>query len=288
MFNHPKEFKRVCIVSSVAFSILSCFCKWITPIEKILDLAIDLTEKEMQTARSQFDEAVEYAIKMTYYNDKISNTQRQILEELSLEEIESYDFREAIKRTETYRIMYCTNADANEILSIFEKFLLKQVIKKPLLNKLYVMNAQCITLKKLEQINDLLLGYGEDLNQVKNDIFNLTKRAIEGKRIYLNCFNSIVYTMVAMLIFLSLGIITSHHYSGLIVLSAIISCIISDFLMVFVRIDENILIAVVLTISCFWILIWSIDMGNTYFIFTTISLIIGKCASLLLKKFYAW
>lgn len=286
MFKKYENIKKIYMVSSVIFSMVPSLFELETPLKLALGLAVDSLENKKET-KDELEEAVESAFKKTY-NKVETDTERRILEELNVEEIVPDNLNELIKRTEIYRNKYCTGADIKEILSIFEKFFLEEVIRRQHLNRLYIMNAQRVTLEKLEQINDIMVRYGDNLNQVKNDISKLTRRAMDENRIYLNCFNSIVYTMVAMLIFLILGIITSNRYSGLIVLSAIISCVVSDFLMVFVRINESILIAIVLTISCFWILIWSIDMGNTYFILTTIFLIIGKFVSLLLKKLFLW
>lgn len=280
--------KIICITSSVAFSVLSCLCEWIKPIEKFLDFAMDISEYEhkKKSLLDEFNSAVNKALKKTKRCESISYSQKMILDELEITETEFYSLNDAIKKTETYRIRYCTNADAREIISIFDKFFLEEVINSSALNKLYVMNAQFVTLKKLEQISDIISGYSEDLNQVKYNVLKLIDLNMKKERTYSNCFNSIVYNMIAMLIFLILGIITSNHYDWMIVLSAIISCIVSDFLMVFVRLNENIVTSIILTISCFWLLIWSINMDINCFLIITIYLVVGKLVSLLLKRLY--
>ncbi|MBD5453749.1 MAG: hypothetical protein HDR30_05460 [Lachnospiraceae bacterium] len=304
MIEHTKEIRRVYMVSSAVFSAASCVYGWAAPLGAALGLAVNLTEDEKKSNKEEFEKAIDCALDRTY-KSITSDTKRKILEELCQIEVEPDNLNDLIKKTETYQIQYCTDADIKEILSIFEIFFRDEISKRPYLSNLYVLSTGFVTLEKLKQINDIIVNGEKKLDKIEEEVSSITKIVKDAEKICVGCLNSTAFIIISMAIFLGIGIFSNHLYDRMLVMIVPMCYAISDFLIFFLRkrqdifkpifgkfkivdeilykIIEKFIIPIILTVSCFWITIFAIDMIDYNFLFLTRALIIGKFVSLMIK-----
>lgn len=304
MIKHPKNFRRIYMVSSAVFSATSCVFGWATPLGAALGLAVNLTE-DYEEIGEQLEEAVNCALQRTY-ESVTSDTKKKILDDLFEMEVMPDNLSELIKKTETYQTRYCTETDVKEILNIFELFFRDEIAKRHHLSNLYVLSTGSVTIEKLKQINDIIVNDEKKLDDIVKEVSGFSKVIKNAEKICINCLNSIAFIMISMAIFLGIAIFSKHHYDRMVVLIAFICYTISDFLIFFLRKRQDILIPIyeklkkidkvcykitgeviipaILTVSCFWIIIFATDIIDNNFGLTTCALIIGKIISLLLEN----
>ncbi|MBD5544594.1 MAG: hypothetical protein HDR01_10250 [Lachnospiraceae bacterium] len=308
MTEHPKEIRRIYMVSSAVFSAASCVYGWAAPLGAALGLAVNLTEDAKQSDKEEFDFVVEAALRRT--RQSISSSAKQnILEELCQMEVEPDSLSELIKKTEAYQTHYCTGADAKEILNMFEMFFRDEIAKNPHLSNLYVLSTGFVTLEKLELMNKILIKDDKKLDKIQQDVSDINRKLVEAKKTCVRCLNSIAFILVAMAVFLGIGIFSSHTYDKMIIWIAPVCYGISDFLIfflgkegyVFMSMREGILrynlkiserrwkmiatfiIPTFLTVGCFWIILCAVDMRSDRLIIPTLGLILGNVVSIMLK-----
>lgn len=306
MIEHPKEIRRIYMASSAVFSAASCVYGWAAPLGAALGLAVNLTEDDKESNKEEFEKAVDCALNRTY-NSIASDTKRKILEELRQIEVEPDNLKELIQKTETYQVKYCTEADTKEILDIFEMFFRDEISKRPYLSNLYVLSTGFVTIEKLKQINNIIVDDEKTLDKIENEVSGIIKMIKDAEKICVSCINSIAFIMISMAVFLGINIFSKYSYDRIVVLIVPICYATSDFLMFFLgkrqdiripilekfnfidvvyyRIIVKFIMPIILTTSCFWIIIFAIDMIDNNFLFSTVALILGKTVCLMLKNF---
>ena len=310
MIEHPKEFRRIYMVSSAVFSAASCIYGWAAPLGAALGLAVNLTEDNRKSNQNEFYHVVENALDRT--RQSITTSARQeILEQLCQMEVEPDSLSELIKKTEAYQTHYCTEMDVKEILNLFEIFFREEIAKVPHLSNLYILSTGFVTLEKLKLMNEILIKDDNKLDEIQNEVSGINKKLTEARKICVRCLNSFAFILVAMAVFLGLGIFLFHSYNETIVWIAPICYGISDFLIfflskegyVFISMREGIskkynlniserrwkvvatfIIPIIITVSCFWIIFYATSMRNDNLIYPTIGLILGNIVSILLKE----
>ena len=273
-----------------------------------LGMVVNLTEDEKKL---EFNSAVKAAMKHTR-EQMTSPSKQAILGELDQLEVEPDSLGELIKKAEAYQTQYCTEADVKEILIVFDNYFKIEIAKRPVLSSLYVLSTNFATLDKLKAINQILINSENKLSDIQANV-SKTNRILAQAQVYvLGCLNSVAFILVAMAIFLGMGIFSSSPYSDrTIVLIAPICYGISDFLMfclskggyALISLREGFLkkykietdvkvskifltvtMSVFLTVSCFWIILWSIGVSGTELVFPTLYLIFGQVVSVILKE----
>lgn len=294
------------MVSSAALSMVSV--AWIPAAipSAVLGLVVNLTEDEKKL---EFNSAVKAAIKRTR-EQMTSPSKQAILDELDQLEIEPNSLGELIKKAEAYQTQYCTETDVKEILVVFDSYFKIEIAKRPVLSSLYVLSNSFATLDKLKAINQILTNNEDKMNNIQADVSKMSNILTQAHVYVLGFFNSIAFILVASAIFLGMGIFSPSPYSDrTIVLVAPICYGISDFLMFFLskggyafislrdgflknmrtdgkvsKIIVTVTMPVLLTVSCFWIILWSIGVNGTELVFPTLYLIFGQVVSVILKE----
>lgn len=305
------KFRRICMVSSAVFSTVSVAYELAAPLGAALGLVAGLAEDHPAykvDTREELKRAVESALKRTQ-ETITSSSKIAILDELSQEEIEPDSLEDLILRTEAYQTQYCTKADVKEILAVFDMCFRNEIAQRPHLSNLYVLSAGMVTLEKLKSMNEILIGNDKKLGKLQNMVADISKGQLAAQRLVSACINSLALIIVAMGVFLGMGMFLSHKYDREMLVIAPACYGISAFLTYFftkkvripfsrrvetVRIyatiqwSQKILVAFIvplfLTLSCFWIIVFAVDLKNIDLPFLTLALIVGNITSLVLKE----
>lgn len=276
--------------------------------ERRVGLVTNLTEDEKKL---EFNPAVKAAMKRTR-EQMTSPSKQAILDEFDQLEVDPNSLGELIKKAEAYQTQYCTEADVKEILVVFDSYFKIEIAKRPVLSSLYVLSNSFATLDKLKAINQILTNNENKMSNIQADVSKMSNIFTQAQMYVLGCLNSIAFILVATAIFWGMGIFSSTPYSDrTIVLVAPICYGISDFLMFFLskggyafvslrdgflkkynmkadgrvsKIFVTVTMPVLLTVSCFWIILWSIGVNGTELVFPTLYLIFGQVVSVILKE----
>ncbi len=310
MIEHPKKLRKIYMVSSAVFSAASGAYGWLAPFGAALGLAVNITEDSKESNIEEFDDAVETALERT--RESISSSAKhKILEELCEMEVEPDSLSELIKKTEAYQSHYCTESDVKEILNMFEMFFRDEISKRPHLSNLYVLSTGFVTLEKLKLMNDILIQDDKKLDDIHNEVSGINKKIIEVQKICVRCLNSIAFILIAMAVFLGTGIFLLHTYDRMMITIAPICYGVSEFLVFFLsregyifmsmregivrkyylkigekvwKIVVTLIVPIILTVSCFWIIYFAIDIREENILVSTIGLAGGNIVSTLLKE----
>lgn len=280
-----------------------------------MDLAVGLTEdlSKEYDFEEKLDKAVKHALDTTEAQ-MTSISKRKILEELSEMEIRPDSLGELIKRTETFQTSYCTQKDAKEIIFAFERNFRKSVAQSPPLASLFTLSYGTVTLEKLKSINEILTADDKKLDKIKQQVSEVRGWQVAVREFVQGFINSIAFILVAMAVFLGMGIICAHTFDRSMLIIAPACYGASEFLSFFLdkksylsnpihrtteRKDREgmkrvrkvilekfdaIIITLLLAISCFWIVILATEVQNVDLPFLTLSLALGSITSQLLKK----
>lgn len=304
-----KTIRKIALVSSAAFSAASCVYGWTAPLGAMLGLAVSLTEDSKNDNIKEFSNVVEAALERTKKSMTSESTQ-SILKELSEIEIEPDILKELIMQTESYREYYCTEKNAQEIINVFEMYFRDEIAKSPHLSNLYVLSTGVVTLDKLKIIVDSLEKSNKKLDEIQSEVSGIRKMLDKTKIICIKCLNSIAFILVSMAVFLGYSFLVDYPYDITIILIAPICYGISDFLMFFLNKDMHIklfdrtieipyfvtkhgkiwriivspMLSIILTVSCFWLIIFVSNINKDVSLFPTHGLIIGKIISIILKN----
>lgn len=308
MVEHPKVFRRIYMVSSAVFSAASGVYGWVAPLGAALGLAANLTEDSRPSRKEEFDFAVESALKRTQ-QEITSSSKKEILEELCQMEIEPDSLSELITKTEAYQTLYCTEKDVKEILTIFDMFFRDEIAQRPLLSNLYVLSAGTATLEQLKLVNEILIKDDKKLDEIQNQVSDISKRQLAAQKLALRCLNSIAFILVAMAVFLGMGIFLPYTCDRIMVGIVPVCYGISEFLIFFLskegyvfssmyegmvkkynisqkmwKIFATFIMPLILTVSSFWIIVCATDLKNNDLPFLTLSLVSGNIVSIMLKE----
>ncbi|MBD5145459.1 MAG: hypothetical protein HDT21_06045 [Ruminococcus sp.] len=317
MLKQPKEIRRIYMVSSAAFSTASCVYGWAAPLGAMLGLVVNLTEDSKNDNIKDFSNAVETALERTK-RSMSSESKQRILEELCEIEIEPDTLRELIKETESYRKYYCTENDAQEIINVFEMHFREEIAKSPQLSNLYILSTGVVTLDKLKIIVDGLEESNKKLDEIQSEVSGIRKMLEKAKIVCIECLNSIAFILVSMSVFAGFCIFSDYPYDKTLVLIAPFCYGISDFLIFFLNkkmcinkemrinlLNRNItipyfsakynkiwriivspMISIVLTVSCFWLMILVLNINRDISFFPTYGLIVGNVISIIFKNIW--
>ena len=87
MFEHPKQLRKIYMVSSAVFSAASGAYGWLAPFGAALGLAVNLTEDSKESNIEEFEKAVETTLERT--KERMSSDAKQkILDELCEMEVD--------------------------------------------------------------------------------------------------------------------------------------------------------------------------------------------------------
>lgn len=242
MFTVDKRIRKICMVSSAAFSAASGCYGWLAPVGAALGFAVDISKEKVST-HEEFDEAVMAALNRT--EEKLGSKGR-IIEELGEWEWVSEPLDKLIEKTDYFQSQYCTNADTREIVEIFEKYFKEEIINRPSLSNLYMLSMESAALEKLEKIKLIVNILGENrikLEDIQKELRNTDKKITLMHQIYMKYIRSIVFIIVAMVIFWGRGLLLNHTYDRMMIVIVPFCYIIAESIIFILSIDGNVIIS---------------------------------------------
>ena len=222
---HRREIRRVYMVSSAVFGVASCVFGWAAPLGAAFGLAVSLTEDEKNSNINEFNKAVDNAFDSVRKNiTTVSGS--KIINELSDQVIEPDSLTELIKKTEAYRIQYCTDKDAVEIVNMFEMYFREEITKSNQLSHLFILSTGLVTLEKIKLISEVLYDNSEKLDKVKDGIAEMETHVSKAKVdiakinnkfdklsvVADKCMDGLVFVLTSMAVFLLLGVLFFSAY----------------------------------------------------------------------------
>ena len=311
------QIKKICLASSALFSLSACVFGWAAPIGAALGCAADVFDHSPEIEQ-QYRNAVQEAIDKTRRSLPVG--QIRILDELSNSSFKYDSLSDIIRKTETYRINYCTPKDVQNVIKIFE-LNFKSILPKPeygLLFKKFVLATEFASLEQLKQISELIDYQSNLFPEINSKLSNTYYEAHNSRKILTKfdncvCFltQELSFILVEMAIFLLMGLVSRSGYPHFWVLAAFLSYLITSILTHFLektgyvktsllgivespssyrsRIAialSSILIPSLISIACYMLFVLSTDryLGDNYqFYYSIMVLFIGGIISKLLR-----
>ena len=176
--NHSdnKVFKKICLVSSAAFSAASCVWPWTAPIGAGLGLFANIDIKNQPELEVEFTAAVDVALSRTR-NNLTTDDSKRIIDELSSDIVRPDNLDDLISKTDTYRSQYCTALDKKRIVEMFDIYFSKEVCKCAVLSNYYLLAAGTVTLEKIKGVSDALLKQDKELTLIEQDVNEINNKA---------------------------------------------------------------------------------------------------------------
>lgn len=242
---------KVLMVSSAAFGVFSAVNPYMAIPSAIAGMASNLIKDQKAFEQSaELNEeliiATRAALEETYAEikerDGNTSSQLKIIDELTQEEVQPQNLKSLIKKTESYQTHYCTVKDADNIVRLFENHFRVQVSKSALLSRYYTLAAEVFTAEKIRIVSALLDDNTTTLNQISEmlddqdaHIKNIEKTGMSIEKkitsfavLASRILNEFTCIMLAVAVFLGIGIVLSAQYDTSILLAVLLSYGISN------------------------------------------------------------
>lgn len=164
-----ENFKRICLVSSAAFSAATCVWPWTAPIGAALGLYASIDTEDRSELEKEFTTAVDAALKKTK-NDLNTEDSKKIIDELSSNIVRPDNLDELISKTDTYRFQYCTVVDKKRIVDTFEMYFKEEVCRCDTLSNYYLLAAGTVTLETIKSVNDALIQQDKKISAIQQGV----------------------------------------------------------------------------------------------------------------------
>ena len=253
----PVKIKNICMLSSASLGIIALFFSGADPISKFFGFsATVLTQiKELTSKKDdlwdEFAKATDSAWKSTRY--RLTDSMIRIWEELDndndffsklmcndyLNEDKNINLPVIIQSTEQYRVQYCTNKDAREMIGIFENELVKAISKYPALSQFYSLSIAYSTHDKIQQLIDLVENNTIEIGKMSKSVSDVHQKFNKLENICNKCFSDIIFIIISTAIFFIIGTIIFEGYNELVTFTVPVCYIISDVLIFFLRQELN-------------------------------------------------
>ena len=231
---HSKDtrIKKIFLASASAFCLGTIVYNWMNPISTVLGYAASWPEKENWSLKEELDVAIEEALLRT--EEKLSSdSNRKIVQELKQMVDKPDSLEELIKETEAYQQNYCTQKDTKEIVDLFDICFKEQIARSKQLSNVFIMSYGVLTIEKIDAINKIILGDDKKIDEVHQEVTRMSKIIAQTQSIGIKCLNSVAFILIAMAVFLGMGIVFQNNYNGDMLLVAPICYAISDLLIFF-------------------------------------------------------
>lgn len=323
---------RVLMISSAAFGVFSAINQYMAIPCAIAGLGANLLNEQAtvnteasERLNKELIEATRKALKATRNeienSENGSSSQLKIIDELAKEEPQPQTLKALIKKTESFQRYYCTENDSNDIIHLFEKYLGVQIAGIPLLSRYFALSAQSFTVEKIQIISALLDDKAKTIDQIVKllnsqdaHIKNIEKTgvSIEKRLIFFadmtsQILNEFTRIMLALCVFLVIGIVRSSRYdivalivvccsygiSNLIVASLIKGKYIHEFYferknvlkvsLSSVKDFFSVILPLLLPLCCYFLLSYVIILEELTTVSTVISLLPGSIISVFFR-----
>jgi len=291
------------MVSSAAFSAASGVYAWAAPIGAALGLAVNIDEFQNKNLQKRFEDAIDKALAKTKKATN-SESKARLIEELENMEIDLDSLNQIIKKTEIYRMRYCTDLDAKEIIERFDIFFREEISRDEMLSNLYILSTGLTSLEKLQEINKIMHSNGDRLERIENEVTKISKILRKVDKFLTTLFNEIAFILVGMAVFLGFEFFNYPYFDRDFIFIVPLCYGITDLITWYLtknkislkgikysRFIEDrsisfllyFLVQMLMTVSCFWLILFATDIGYDINILKpTMGVVLGRFISTLL------
>ena len=164
------NFKKICLVSSTAFSAATCVWPWAAPIGALLGLVASVSQEHRPDIEAEFNRAINAALLKTR-QELTSENSIEILDKLSEAISRPDNLEELIKITGECR-EDCTNRDIKPIIDSFDVHFRAEVSKCEILSHYYTLVAGAVTFESIKRVMDALDKQSERLSLIEKGVNN--------------------------------------------------------------------------------------------------------------------
>lgn len=192
-----ENFKKICLVSSAAFSAASCIWPWTAPIGAGLGLYANIDTKDRPQLEEEFTTAVDVALSKT--RDSLTTVDSQeIIDELSSDIVRPDNIDDLIAKTETYRRQYCTVLDKKRIIDTFEMYFKEEVCRCNTLSNYYLLAAGTVTIETIKSVNDALIKQDKKISAIQQGVDEINSTAKNILALLRTLLNECGFVLIAV------------------------------------------------------------------------------------------
>ena len=192
-----KGFKKICLVSSAAFSAASCVWPWTAPIGAGLGLYASIDSEERVELELEFADAVAAALHKTEENLTTVDS-KEIIKELSSDIVRPDNLDDLISNTETYRRQYCTALDRKRIVDMFDVYFKEEVCRCEALSNYYLLASGTITLEAIKSVSNALAQQDKKLSFIEQRVVEYNSKAEKIFYIFRVLFSECGFVLISV------------------------------------------------------------------------------------------
>lgn len=194
---NEKNIKKICLVSSAAFSAATCVWPWTAPIASVLGLYTSIDTGKRPELETEFKNVVKASLEKTR-NDLTTKDSIKIIDELSSDVVRPDNLDKLISETNTYRSQYCTELDRKRIIDIFDVYFKEELCKSGALSNYYTLTAGAVTLESIKCANEALLKQGEKLSDIQHNVKEINAKVTKALSICRTLLNECGFILIAV------------------------------------------------------------------------------------------
>lgn len=205
-----EKIKKICLVSSAAFSAASGAYPWTAIISAGLGLCANIDPKNRPELEEEFIAAVDAALSKTK-NELTTADSKKIIDELSSDVVRPDNIGALIINTETYRRQYCTESDKKRIVDLFDMYFKEEVCRYGTLSNYYLLAAGTVTLDAIKRANDALVDQDKKLSAIQQGVNGIDNKTNRIFVFFKNIFVELGFVLVATAGCLLAAVVQSIH-----------------------------------------------------------------------------
>lgn len=192
-----KGFKKICLVSSAAFSAASCVWPWTAPIGAGLGLYASIGSEERIELESEFTDAVAAALRKTEENLTTVDS-KEIIKELSSDIVRPDNLDDLISNTETFRRQFCTPLDRKRIVDMFDVYFKEEVCRCGALSNYYLLASGTITLEAIKSVSNALVQQDKKLSSIEESVDEINNKAEKIFSVFRVLFSECGFVLISV------------------------------------------------------------------------------------------
>lgn len=208
--HNNREFKKICLVSSAAFSAASCVWPWTAPIGASLGLYASIDSEDQPKLEEEFTAAIDSALKRTKEGLTTVDSQ-DIIDELSADIVRPDNVDDLISKTETYRRQYCTVLDKKRIVDMFEMYFKEEVCRCNTLSNYYLLASGTVTIETIKSVNNALIKQDKKLSTIQRDINEINGNTSNVLNLFRALLSECGFVLIAVAGCLFAALVLSVH-----------------------------------------------------------------------------
>lgn len=235
------KIKKICLASSNLFKLMSNVYGWMAPLGDAIGCIgslDDIDNHNINPVWSELERAVTAAIDLSK-NRAVSDSQRRILRELSSVNVQPENIGELIAQADAFQTQYCTEADKNAIMKIFEGSLMECIPQYSTLSKYYILSTNMVSIKKLKDIcvaTDLIR---KDISEIRRDTEDIKGWLYRFGQLLTAGAREVVFALISMVLFLFAAVFFEGGFPPFWIISALICYVVSGILVQALKINRK-------------------------------------------------